>query len=45
MLTTAGTNVFTEILYIKGGLPFLSSLNADEKKALDEWLDRAIQTL
>lgn len=42
MLTAAGTNVFPEILYIKGGLPFLGSLNADEKKALDEWLDRAI---
>lgn len=45
MLTAAGTTVFPEILFIKGGLPFLGSLNADEKKALDEWLDRAIQTL
>ena len=43
MLTSAGTNVFPEILYIKGGLPFLCNLNADEKKALDEWLDRAVQ--
>lgn len=42
MLTSAGTNVFPEILYIKGGLPFLGSLNGDEKKALDEWLDRAV---
>ena len=45
MLTAEGTNVFPEILFINGGLPFLSSLKADEKKALDEWLDRAIQTL
>lgn len=45
MLTAAGTNVFPEIFFIKGGLPFLGSLSADEKKALDEWLDRAIQTL
>ena len=45
MLTTAGTNVYPEIHFIKGGLPFLGSLNADERKSLDEWLDRAIQTL
>lgn len=41
MLTAAGTNVFPEILYIKGGLPFLGNLNADEKSSLDAWLDRA----
>ncbi len=45
MLTAAGTSVFPEVFFIKGGLPFLGSLNADEKKALDEWLDRAIQSL
>jgi hypothetical protein len=45
MLKAAGTNVFPEVFFIKGGLPFLGSLNADEKKALDEWLDRAMQTL
>ena len=45
LLASAGTNVFPEVFYIKGGLPFLGSLNADEKKALDEWLDRAMQTL
>lgn len=45
LLTSAGTNVFPEVFFIKGGLPFLGSLNADEKKALDEWLDRAMQTL
>ena len=33
MLTKAGTNVFPEVLFIKGGLPFLGNLNADEKKA------------
>lgn len=42
MLTKAGTNVFPEVLFIKGGLPFLGNLNADEKKALEEWLDRAV---
>ena len=41
MIVSAGTNVFPEVLFIKGGLPFLGNLNADEKKALDEWLDRA----
>ena len=45
LLTSAGTNVFPEVFFIKGGLPFLGSLNADEKKALDEWLDRAMQAL
>ena len=41
MLASAGTNIFPEVLFIKGGLPFLGNLNAEEKKALDEWLDRA----
>lgn len=45
LLASAGTNVFPEVFFIKGGLPFFGSLNADEKKALDEWLDRAMQTL
>lgn len=43
LLCAAGTNVFPEILYIKGGIPFLGSLSSDESKALDEWLDRAVQ--
>ncbi len=42
MLTAAGTNVYPEILYIKGGLPFLGNLNDAEKSALDAWLDKAI---
>ncbi len=42
MLTAAGTNVYPEIFYIKGGLPFLGNLNADEKSALDAWLDKAL---
>lgn len=42
MLTSAGTDVFPEILYIKGGLPFLGNLKPDEKEALDQWLDRAV---
>jgi hypothetical protein len=41
-LSSAGTNVFPEILYIKGGLPFLGNLNDTEKQTLDEWLNRAI---
>ncbi len=42
MLAAAGTNVYPEILYIKGGLPFLGNLNDAEKSALDAWLDKAI---
>lgn len=42
MLEKAGTKVFPEIMYIKGGLPFLGNLNAEEAKSLDEWLDRAV---
>ncbi len=42
MLISAGTNVFPEIFFIKGGLPFLGNLSADEKSALDAWLDKAV---
>lgn len=44
LLTSAGTNVFPEILYIKGGIPFLGNLKPDEKTAITEWLDRAVSS-
>jgi len=44
LLTNAGTNVFPEIFYIKGGLPFLGNLKPEEKTAISEWLDRAVSS-
>lgn len=44
LLTSAGTNVFPEILYIKGGIPFLGNLKPDERTAITEWLDRAVSS-
>lgn len=45
ILKEAGTNVNPDILYIKGGLPFLGNLNDEEKASLDKWLDKCVETL
>jgi hypothetical protein len=36
----AGANVIDDILYIKGGIPFLGGIKDDEKKAVTEWMDK-----
>ncbi len=36
----AGANVIEDVLYIKGGLPFLGGVKDEEKKAVTEWMDR-----
>ncbi len=44
-LTEAGTNVIDEVLYVKGGLPFLGSVKPAEKEAVMAWIDRVIANL
>ena len=44
VLTTAGTNVVDEVLYVKCGL-FGSSVNADEKAQIFAWVDRVVANL
>lgn len=41
----AGSNVIDDILYIKGGLPFLKGVKDDEKKQVTDWMDKVIAGL
>ena len=45
ILTEAGTNLIDEVLYFKGGLPFLSKISDEEKKAAFEWAHRVVDQL
>lgn len=36
----AGSNVIDEVLYIKGGLPFLGGVKDDEKQAVEAWMNK-----
>ena len=44
-LAEAGTNVIDEVLYIKGGIPFLGSVKPEEKEAVFSWTERVINNL
>lgn len=41
----AGSNVIEDVLYIKGGLPFLGSVKDEEKAAVTAWMDKISQNL
>ena len=45
ILKEAGTNLIDEVLYFKGGLPFLSKISDDEKKAAFAWAHRVVDQL
>ena len=45
ILKTAGTNVIDEVLYIKGGLPFLKGVKPEEKEALLAFTHRVVENL
>lgn len=45
ILKEAGTNLIDDVLYFKGGLPFLSKISDDEKKAAFEWAHRVVDQL
>ena len=36
----AGANVIDDILYIKGGIPFLGGVKDEEKKTVTDWMDK-----
>lgn len=38
----AGANVIDEVLYVKGGLPFLKSVKPEEKDSAFAWVDKII---
>ena len=45
-LTEAGTNVYDEVLYVKGGLPIIGgSIKPEEKAEIFAWVDRVIANL
>ncbi len=41
----AGANVIDDVLYIKGGLPFLGGVKDEEKQAVKEWMDKISASL
>lgn len=42
----AGANVFDEVLYINGGLPFIGgSVKPDEEKKINEFMDKVMANL
>lgn len=46
ILNEAGTNVVDEVLYVKGGLPFIGgSLKPQEKEEIFAWVDRVKENL
>ena len=42
ILTTAGTNVIEDVLYVKCGLPFFASLKPEDEAAVVDWLDNKV---
>ena len=41
----AGANVIEDVLYIKGGIPFLGGVKDEEKAAVTAWMDRITANL
>ena len=42
LVKDAGANVIDEVLFVKGGLPFLKGVKPEEKAAAFEWVDRIV---
>ena len=42
---SAGANAIEDVLYVKGGLPFLGGVKDDEKKNVTEWMDKITANL
>lgn len=45
ILSQTGTNLIDNILFVKGGLPFLSKLSDEEKKTIFEWVHGVVDKL
>lgn len=41
----AGANVIDDVLYIKGGIPFLKGVKDDEKQQVKTWMDKVVANL
>ncbi len=41
----AGANIMDDILYVKGGLPFLKGVKDEEKKQVTDWMDKIMANL
>jgi hypothetical protein len=41
----AGSNVIEDVLFVKGGLPFLGGVKDEEKQAVKAWMDKISATL
>lgn len=41
----AGANVFDDVLYVKGGLPFLKGVKDEEKKQVSDWMEKVMANL
>ena len=41
----AGANVIDDVLYIKGGIPFLKGVKDDEKQQVKTWMDKVVASL
>ena len=41
----AGANVIDDVLYIKGGIPFLKGVKDEEKQQVKTWMDKVVANL
>lgn len=45
ILRQTGTNLIDDVLFIKGGLPFLSKVSDEEKAEVFAWVDKIVANL
>ncbi|MBQ8509767.1 MAG: hypothetical protein IJ493_07665 [Clostridia bacterium] len=41
----AGSNAIEDVLYVKGGIPFLGGVKDDEKKQVTDWMEKVTAAL
>ncbi len=41
----AGANAIEDVLYVKGGIPFLKGVKDEDKKAVTDWMDKVMANL
>ena len=45
ILAQSGTNLIDDVLYVKGGLPFLSNVSDEEKSAVLAWAHKVVEQI
>ena len=45
ILAQSGTNLIDDVLYVKGGLPFLSNVSDEEKSAVLAWAHKVVDQI